>query len=169
MRLFLILLFTVSSIFSFSQNNIVGEYSYYTFTINIYEDSTFHIEYHFDLITDIGHGSYKIVNDTLFLEYTQLFDTTYYYDSIDPTNKLLFSKRKMKLKIIQNDSMDIKYIDADFEGICCGIGANDRFPRKLYYKNMRLYFILKNGKLNKIKEKNIYGRKVKPNHFVKEK
>jgi hypothetical protein len=165
------MLLTISG---YTQNKISGKYNYYAYTLDLYDDSTFHITYKFDLVIDIGHGKYIINNDTLIMKYVKLFDTIYYYDSIKEIYKsnerdsiIQINNPKRKLLLIQNDKSDIQSKNIDYEEICCSIGCGLRdFPKKLYYKSSNLFFIDSNGKLIKrSKGRTLNGQKIKPVYF----
>lgn len=162
------------AISGFSQNKISGKYEYYTYTLILYDDSTFHIDFRFDLFIDIGHGNYIVKNDTLILNYTKLFDSVYYYDTInvmsrpnDQKSEIQINKPKIKLYLVQNDEFDIQLKDTDYDEICCSIGSgNIDFPKKLYHKSNKLFHIDLVGRIIKrSKARNLYGKKIKPAYF----
>lgn len=160
----LIYLLLFLSLKSFTQNSMSGVYNFFCYTLQLFEDNTFHIDYYFDLSHDFGHGKYKVFNDTIILNYVAQFDTVYYDDTIKEQNHMRYGDNDIhlrlekirKLLVHRNDSIDVK--ESDYEYICCRIDE-DLYPKKLFYKKEKLFFIKKNGKLNRRKQKSLDRRK----------
>ncbi len=132
---------------TFGQKMIAGKYcDYFDSHLSLNTDSTWDYSYHFDLTSSWSYGRWKINNDTVFLINTPIYDTVRYFDSINKTiDTLVLSIDKKSEQIILDTA-----IGYDMQS-----GGQNRVPvpKRLYYKNDRLYEISDNGQL---KEKKVY-------------
>lgn len=139
--------------------SIIGKYSNY-FGESFYfgKDSTFKHTWLFDLASSWTNGSWKISNDTLYIEPHIILDTLRIMNSHGiETDTLIISSDE-----IQNRTDSIAYISS----FISGGGQNRRIPpSKLYYKNKRLYLILENGKLDR-RKKSFLTRKRYKTYFI---
>jgi hypothetical protein len=138
---------------------VIGKYSnYFGESFYFEEDSTFKYTWLFDLASSWTNGSWKISNDTLYIEPKIILDTLRTLNS----HGIEIDTLVVSTDEIQNRTDSIAYISS----FLSGGGQNRRIPpSKLHYKNKRLYLILENGKLDR-RKKSFLTRKRYKTYFI---
>ncbi|ETZ21824.1 hypothetical protein [Pedobacter sp. V48] len=140
---------------SLSQNELSGCYRVYANTIHINPDSTFRYIWRFDLIHEWATGRWSVENDTIYFKMIPVYDTLIYSDEngIKVTKVVLSDDEKQeiiafplsKYPFNPNESMDHQ--------------GGYYYPKKLLFRNNKLYEINTKGKLIKKKYRGFMTRK----------
>jgi hypothetical protein len=140
-KIFGIILIVISS--QLTGQSIIGNYrDYFGNELYLKHDSTFKHTWRFDLTSSWTSGKWFINNDTLFLEKVLVYDTLVHNNEI---------AQKLDSLVLSPDEVSgiITMLEYHINEISSVSGGQDRqpIPKKLYFKNERLYSIDKNGKI----------------------
>jgi len=156
MRLTTILLLTIINI-SASGQRLTGKYNdYFGHTLELKEDSTFRLEWKFDLVKTWAIGQWTYSNDIVYLKFNDIYDTltrTGKPDSLVLSNDENPNRiNKEEFAIYQISSGGQKHV-----------GITDR----LTLKRKRLYLTDKNGRPFREKQPGIWTTKKRPTYYIK--
>ena len=146
------------------QESVVGEYyNYFGSNLKINADSTFKYTWRFDLASSWTKGKWKVKNDTIFLEVIPVYDTLKYYSG---GGKVL---RDSLLLSLDEKSESITSEQFAMYSLTGGGQDKESIPKKLYYRNGRLFGIKENGDLRRKRVKGFMtNRKYVPWYIKKE-
>jgi len=156
----LLLIFALNQTISFGQVKIESKYyNMFGEQIEFYNDSTYKHTWHFDLASSWTNGKWKFSNDTIYLTPIFVIDTL----SISIPNKNI-SKDSL---VLSSDEKQERIENEEYvTSLISGGGQYRRQPLdKLLLKNGKLYQILDNGNLDKIKHKAIMTNKKYKTYF----
>jgi hypothetical protein len=145
MKLVIVLLFLFTTFIVSGQNHYIGEWNdYWGNSIEIKADSTFKFKWRFDLILDWTNGTWTINNDTMYFKFVPVYDTLKYSNSY-----------ALELSDDEIPSVSLTSHIAEYT-----VGGQDtsKMPKKLFYRDDKLFTIKTNGKLIKRKDKGWYGK-----------
>ncbi len=158
MRLTTILLLTTIS-FVASGQRLTGKYNaYYGHSLELRVDSTFRYEWHFDLASSWSVGQWKVSNKTVYLNFTNVYDTLT-RDGM-PDSLVLSSDEKSNR--IKNEEFVIGLISGGGQGRSVS-GISDR----LAIRGKRLYQVDKSGRIIRTRESGIWTKKKKPTYYFR--
>ena len=145
-----------------AQDNILGRYKdYFGSDITLNADSTFAYSYHFDMAGTWTVGTYKVVNDTIYLTEVPIYDTLQFVNKLkQPIDSLILSDDKKPDRITMDDFINKPFLSS----------AQDRMshPLLLVWRKNRLYTLDRHGRLNARKMKAISNGKKYVPWYLKE-
>jgi hypothetical protein len=155
MKTITILIFFLFYIRIYSQNMLIGKYhDFFGSKLELNHDSTFLYTWDFDLMFSWTQGKWINNHDTIFFTAIPIYDTLRYYD-----DKLKITHEKLVLSIDdKTDVINKEQFDKNQE-ITNG-GQNWRvMPKKLYFKNGKLFELNSQNKPIKKKFKGIWSKR----------
>jgi len=156
MRLTTILLLTVIHI-SVSGQRLTGKYNdNFGHTLELKDDSTFRLEWRFDLVKTWAIGQWTFSDDIIVLKFTDIYDTL---TRTDKPDSLILSNDEKSNKINEEEFA----INQLSSGGQKHVGITDR----LRLKRQRLYLADKNGRPFKGKQPGIWTTKKKPTYYMR--
>ncbi|MEM6261966.1 MAG: hypothetical protein AAGI38_05625 [Bacteroidota bacterium] len=136
-------------------------YDYFGHKLELKADSTFKHTWHFDLISSWTTGTWRIQNDTLFLETVLIYDT------------LKIDRNGMELDtfILSSDETSevIKWDEYFISQLSTGGQNRSPIPNKLYLRKKRLYLMDEKGKLITKRSRGFWSGKKFPPYYVRPK
>lgn len=117
--------------FKSAGQNFTGKYQdYFGHSLEINNDSTFRLEWKFDLIKTWSIGKWKISHDTIYLEFIDVYDTLSRIDKPDSLVKSL-------------DEIPNRINEDEYAGnlISSGGQKSDDITQKLLIKGKRLFLV----------------------------
>ncbi|MCK5856359.1 MAG: hypothetical protein KAG64_02650 [Bacteroidales bacterium] len=158
--LILFLFFTTST----KKNEVAGSYhDYFGSSIQLNSNHTYN--YHWSLCMNHSwiQGQWEMSDDTILLNPILVFDTIYYFDSLQYkySDSLVLSLDSIPEHITPNKN----------EGVAILSGGQNLYgsPRKLFYKDGKLFNIDKEGKVQRGKRKGfINGHKKYPTYYLRD-
>ena len=131
------------SLSSVAQKNVLGHYKdYFGNNIELNADSTFKYTFHFDLSGSWTKGTWSLKNDTVYFQMIPTYDTISYKNK-DGTfaDKLILSVDEKPERItVRQNTNGLPELNSD-AGLVSGGQNFQGYPRKLFFKNGRLYKI----------------------------
>lgn len=154
----LIFLFPLASV---AQSKYAGEYyNKFSSNLKLNPDSTFEHTWRFDLSSSWTAGTWKVSNDTIYLNIMPVYDTVLVKNGDSMVDSLVLSL---------DGKSELIPIEESVIGVITSGGQNRYpIPDKLYYSRKRLIEVDEDGRLKKKKEKNIWGKKLLPWYIKKE-
>ncbi len=159
MKKFLLILFVLSNLQSFSQN---GEKynNYFGSSIDFIADGSFFYSFRFDLVSQWAVGTWT-GTDTLTLTTRSVYDTIAISDKQGKRDSLVLSYDPISSRIsadqYREDTSSYIYSQQDWI-----------LPIRLVKKKNKLYNFMSNGKLVKGKERGMWGRRKFPLNYVRQ-
>jgi hypothetical protein len=154
MKTYILILLTFFFTQLFGQTKYVGKFcDNFGSCFEIKADSTFDYRFNCDLIHSWSKGIWKTDADTLYFKYVPIYDNLKYQDSKIRIDTLILSPDEYS-ETIKPDSTEFYIMGMD------GPLFQNRIksPRKLFYKNDKLFEIAQNGKLIRKKAKHILNQ-----------
>lgn len=158
MRLTIVLLLTTIFIPTSGQR-LTGKYAaYYGNSLELKDDSTFIYRWSFDLASSWTVGKWKVLNKTVYLTITNVYDT------------LTREGKSDSLVLSSDDKSNRIRIEEFVVNQISGGGQNrkvDRITDRLSIRGKRLYLMSKTGQILKTKESGIWDNKKRPTYYFK--
>lgn len=154
----IIILICVFFYFKAPGQKFTGEYKdYFGHTLEINKDSTFKLEWKFDLIKTWAIGQWKTSSDTIYLEFVEVYDT-------------LVRLKKPDSLVISHDEVSNRISETEYDANLDCSKEQDRgdIINKLFIRGKRLLLIDKHGRLLKEKQPGIWRKKKRPTWYFKE-
>lgn len=156
MRLTIILLLIIIHI-SASGQHLIGKYNdYFGHTLELKDDSTFRLEWKFDLVKTWAIGQWTFSNDIVYLKFKDIYDTL---TRTDKPDSLVLS--------IDDKSKRINEEEFATNQISSGGQKHVGITDQLRFKRKRLYLSGKNGRPYRRKQPSILTTKKKPTWYFK--
>lgn len=148
---------------SMSQNDISGLYRVYANTIYINPDSTFSYRWMFDTVQEWARGKWSIKNDTIYFKMIPIYDTLIYSDKngIKVTKIVLSDDEKKEIIIMPLSKYPFNPNESIYHQ------GSYYFPKKLFFRDNKLFEINSKGKLVKKKYRGFMTTKRFPPWYVK--
>lgn len=146
------------------QQMVAGTYQdYFGEELELNADYTFKHRWRFDLASTWAKGEWTIKNDTIYLKAIPVYDSLFYKDEESDVklNKLVVS--------IDETSEKITYEQHAMNSLVSGGQNIERAPKKLFYRNGKLFNIDEKGRLIKKKQKGLWSGKKYPPYFIRNK
>jgi len=144
MKKFVIFFLLALSIQLNAQNKFAGYYEdYFGSSIKINGDSTFNYKWSFDIASSWSNGTWKVIDNTIYLTLVPVFDTLTYKDEKRNTiiDTLVPAMTEKPRKITAEDFR--------VEELCSGGQNKVKAPQKLCYRKGKLMGFTKREKLNR--------------------
>lgn len=154
MKLSLIVIFlSVVSLDLFAQDKYAGEYyNYFGSKLKLNSDSTFEQTWHFDLASNWTKGTWKVSNDTIYINIKPVYDTLKLVRNGENVADSLVLSLDDKAESISAEEYAVSLITGGGQSI-------NSVPERLYYSRKRLIAVDENGKLKKRKTKGILAKR----------
>ncbi|WP_456461600.1 hypothetical protein [Reichenbachiella sp.] len=156
MRVLIILILTTIYVTASGQN-LIGNYKdYFGHSLKFNEDSTFRIDWRFDLAHTWAVGQWSINNKIVNLEFINVYDTLVRTDKADTL-------------VLSIDEKSNRINDKEFLSslLVSGGQRNDDLTDRLLRKNNRLLLMDNSGKPMRTRQRGIWRKKKKPTWYFK--
>lgn len=154
MKLSLIVIFlSVVSLDLLAQDNYAGEYyNYFGSKLKLNSDSTFEKTWQFDLASNWTKGTWKVSNDTIYINIKPVYDTLKHVRNGESIADSLVLSLDDKAELISAEEYAVSLITGGGQSI-------NSVPERLYYSRKRLIAIDEKGKLKKKKVRGILTKR----------
>jgi hypothetical protein len=159
MKIQFVLVFSILTLNINAQNKFEGRYyNFFGGHITINPDSTFKYEFHLDLEASWTKGVWTVNRDTIYFRMIPVFDTLQYIDKKGVSHDSL---------LLSLDETPNEITLEEAKGLYSYGQERHSSPKKLFYKNNKLYGIGSDGKLVTKKMKGSWTRKKFVPWFIK--
>ncbi len=139
------ILFLITTSAVYGQNHYIGEWNdYFGNSFDIKPDSSFKYLWIFDSSSRWANGTWKINNDTIYFIFIPVYDT-------------IIDGKNIVLKLSEDDKSTV-FTFKDLIQLSSGVQDTALMPKKLFYRQNKLFVINAEGKLSRKKRKGFKGK-----------